>query len=67
MELHGEALAGDDGTLDSTEMAIVKRTLASSCDKLATGGSPHDPNGGYGLLDAVQWASEIAFELNLDV
>jgi hypothetical protein len=48
-------------------MAIVKRTLASSCDKLATGGSPHDPNGGYGLLDAVQWASEIAFELNLDV
>jgi len=67
LELHGEALAGDDGTFDSTEMAIVKRALASSCDKQAIGGSPHDPNGGYGLLDAVQWASEIAFELNLDV
>ncbi|PXF21005.1 MAG: hypothetical protein CXX69_06100, partial [Candidatus Thalassarchaeum betae] len=65
LELHGEALAGDDGILDPTEMAIVKRSLASSCDKDSIRGSSHDLSGGYGRLDAVQWASDIAFELNL--
>jgi len=65
LEWHGEALAGDDGILDPTEMAIVKRSLASSCDKDSIGGSSHHPSGGYGRLDAVQWASDIAFELNL--
>ena len=65
LELHGTALAGDDGVIDSEEMKMVKRTLASSCDKSGIDGSPHDARGGYGFLDAVQWASDIAFELNL--
>jgi subtilisin family serine protease len=65
LELYGTALAGDDGVIDAEEMEIVKRSLASSCDKSGTDGSPHDIRGGYGFLDAVQWASDIAFELNL--
>ena len=65
LELYGTALAGDDGVIDAEEMEIVKRSLASSCDKSGTDGSPHDARGGYGFLDAVQWASDIAFELNL--
>jgi len=65
LELHGTALAGDDGMFDADEMEIVKRSLASSCDKTSISGSPHDTRGGYGFLDAVQWASDIAFELNL--
>ena len=65
LELHGAALAGDDGVIDAEEMEMVKRTLASSCDKSGIDGSPHDARGGYGFLDAVQWASDIAFELNL--
>ena len=65
LELHGTALAGDDGVIDADEMEIVKRSLASSCDKTGISGSPHDARGGYGLLDAVQWASDIGFELNL--
>ena len=65
LELHGTALAGDDGVIDAEEMEMVKRTLASSCDKSGIDGSPHDARGGYGFLDAVQWASDIAFELNL--
>ena len=65
LELYGTALAGDDGVIDAEEMEIVKRSLASSCDKSGTDGSPHDVRGGYGFLDAVQWASDIAFELNL--
>ena len=65
LELYGTALAGDDGVIDAEEMEMVKRSLASSCDKSGTDGSPHDARGGYGFLDAVQWASDIAFELNL--
>jgi subtilisin family serine protease len=65
LELHGTALAGDDGVIDSEEMEIVKRTLASSCSKTAISGSPHNEKGGYGILDAAQWASDIAFELNI--
>lgn len=65
LELHGTALAGDDGVIDAEEMEMVKRTLASSCDKSGIDGNPHDARGGYGFLDAVQWASDIAFELNL--
>ena len=65
LELHGTALAGNDGVIDAEEMEMVKRTLASSCDKSGIDGNPHDARGGYGFLDAVQWASDIAFELNL--
>ena len=65
LELYGTVLAGDDGVIDAEEMEMVKRSLASSCDKSGTDGSPHDVRGGYGFLDAVQWASDIAFELNL--
>ena len=64
LQLYGEDLRGEDGEISSEEMALVKRTLASSCDKSVTEGEPHDSKGGYGSLDAVQWASDVGFELN---
>jgi len=64
LQLHGEALAGEDGYIGPDGMAIVKRSLASSSDKSSINGVSHDSKGGYGSLDAVQWADDVAFELN---
>ncbi len=64
LQLHGEDLRGEDGEIGAEEMDLVKRTLASSCDKSVTEGAPHDSKGGYGSLDAVQWAADVGFELN---
>ncbi len=66
LQLHGEELRGEDGQIDSDEMNLVKRTLASSCDKSTIEGEPHDLKGGYGSLDAVKWASDVGFELNVN-
>ncbi|MFL2499181.1 MAG: S8 family serine peptidase [Candidatus Thalassarchaeum sp.] len=66
LQLHGEDLRGDDGIIGAQEMALVKRSLASSCDKSAIDGAPHDSQGGYGSLDAAQWAADVGFELNTD-
>ena len=64
LQLHGEDLRGEDGVIGAEEMNLVKRTLASSCDKSVTEGAPHVSKGGYGSLDAVQWAADVGFELN---
>ena len=64
LQLHGEDLRGEDGEIGAEEMDLVKRTLASSCDKSVTEGASHDSKGGYGSLDAVQWAADVGFELN---
>ena len=64
LQLHGEDLRGEDGEIGAEEMDLVKRTLPSSCDKSVTEGAPHDSKGGYGSLDAVQWAADVGFELN---
>ena len=64
LQLHGEALAGEDGYIGPDGMAIVKRSLASSSDKSSINGVSHDSKGGYGSLNAVQWADDVAFELN---
>ena len=64
LQLHGEDLRGENGVIGAEEMNLVKRTLASSCDKSVTEGPPHDSKGGYGSLDAVQWAADVGFELN---
>ena len=64
LQLHGEDLRGENGVIGAEEMNLVKRTLASSCDKSVTEGEPHDSKVGYGSLDAVQWASDVGFELN---
>ena len=64
LQLHGEDLRGEDGEIGAEEMDLVKRTLASSCDKSVTEGAPRDSKGGYGSLDAVQWAADVGFELN---
>ncbi len=64
LQLYGEALAGEGGKIGPDGMAIVKRSLASSSDKSSINGVSHDSKGGYGSLDAVQWADDVAFELN---
>ena len=64
LQLHGEDLRGEDGEIGAEEMDLVKRTLASSCDKSVTEGASHDSKGGYGSLDAAQWAADVGFELN---
>ena len=64
LQLHGEDLRGEDGEIGAEGMDLVKRTLASSCDKSVTEGASHDSKGGYGSLDAVQWAADVGFELN---
>lgn len=64
LQLYGEALSGEGGKIGPDGMAIVKRSLASSSDKSSINGVSHDSKGGYGSLDAVQWADDVAFELN---
>ncbi|MFL2493502.1 MAG: S8 family peptidase [Candidatus Thalassarchaeum sp.] len=64
LQLHGDALEGEDGTIGPEDMALVKRSLASSCDKSSINEASHDLRGGYGSLDAVKWADDVAFELN---
>ena len=66
LQLYGDELRGEDGLIGVDEMDLVKRTLASSCDKSVIEGAPHDKKGGYGSLDAVQWAADIGFELNVN-
>ena len=65
LELHSEALHGEDGEIGLEEIALVKRSLASSSDKSSISDAPHDSKGGYGSLDAAQWAANVAFELNI--
>ena len=65
LELHSEALRGEDGEIGFDEIALVKRSLASSSDKSSISDAPHDSKGGYGSLDAAQWAANVAFELNI--
>ena len=65
LQLHGDAIRGEDGQISQEEMALVKRSLASSSDKSSIAEASHDPKGGYGTLNAVQWAENIAFELNI--
>lgn len=65
LQLHGDAIRGEDGQISQEEMALVKRSLASSSDKSSIEEASHDLKGGYGTLNAVQWAENIAFELNI--
>ncbi|MED5273587.1 MAG: S8 family serine peptidase [Candidatus Thermoplasmatota archaeon] len=66
LELYGEELVNEDGQMDQESMELVKRALANS----AVGGEAfedgHDSKLGYGKLDAFEWASQVAFELNLN-
>ena len=66
LQLHGEALEGGNGEIGPEQMALVKRSLASSSDKSTIDEAAHDSKGGYGSLDAVQWSEDVAFELNTD-
>ena len=65
LQLHGDTLKGEDGKIGPEDMALVKRSLASSCNKSSINEDSHDSRGGYGSLDAVQWADDVAFELNI--
>ncbi len=66
LELYGEDLAGDDGIISQEDMELVKRALANSAASGGEGGAGHDNRLGYGELDAFEWASQVAFELNLN-
>ena len=66
LELYGGELANEDGQIDSEGMELVKRALANSAVSEDGSDGAHDSKLGYGKLDAFEWASEVAFELNLN-
>ena len=66
LELYGDAIRGEDGILDADEMSLVKRALATSALAGEETDSGHHQKRGYGDLNAVSWAEQVAFELNLD-
>ena len=66
MELYGEELANEDGQIDQEGMELVKRALANSAVSGDGSDGAHDSKLGYGKLDAFEWASQVAFELNLN-
>ncbi|MAR42243.1 MAG: hypothetical protein CMA43_03530 [Euryarchaeota archaeon] len=66
LELYGEELANEDGQIDQEGMELVKRALANSAVSGDGSDGAHDSKLGYGKLDAFEWASQVAFELNLN-
>ena len=66
LELYGEELAGEDGRISHEDMELVKRALANSADAGGEEEPGHDNKLGYGTLNAFEWASQVAFELNLN-
>ena len=66
LELYGEELANEDGQMDQEGMELVKRALANSAVSGDGSDGAHDSKLGYGKLDAFEWASQVAFELNLN-
>lgn len=66
LELYGGELANEDGQIDPEGMELVKRALANSAVSEDGSDGAHDSKLGYGKLDAFEWASQVAFELNLN-
>ncbi|MBR79400.1 MAG: hypothetical protein CMA88_01250 [Euryarchaeota archaeon] len=66
LSIHGEAISGDDGTIDHQEMKLVKVALANSARPHTNQESNHDPKSGYGLLDALEWSNQVALELGIE-
>ena len=65
LAIHGEQIAGDDGEIDEQEMRLVKVALANSAKKIAGQVQTHDHKSGYGLLDAVEWSTQVQKEFGI--
>ena len=65
LEQFGDEIAGEDGKIDSEEMALVKRALANSANQESSSAGNHSSRLGYGSLDAMEWANQLSFQLNI--
>jgi len=65
LEKFGEEIAGEDGEIDSSEMELVKRALANSASQDPSSQGNHSSRSGYGSLNAMEWANQLSFELNI--
>ena len=65
LEQFGDEIAGEDGKIDSEEMAMVKRALANSANQESSSVGNHSSRLGYGSLDAMDWANQLSFQLNI--
>jgi serine protease AprX len=65
LEKFGEEIAGEDGEIDSAEMELVKRALANSASQDPSSQGNHSSRSGYGSLNAMEWANQLSFELNI--
>ena len=61
----GDSISGGDGKIDEHEMNLVKVALANSARPALNQEISHDPKTGYGLLDAEEWAKQVAIELGI--
>ena len=65
LEQFGDEIAGEDGKIDSEEMAMVKRALANSANQESSSVGNHSSRLGYGSLNAMEWANQLSFQLNI--
>ena len=65
LEQFGDEIAGEDGKIDSEEMALVKRALANSANQESSSAGNHSSRLGYGSLNAMEWANQLSFQLNI--
>ena len=65
LEQFGDEIAGEDGKIDSEEMALGKRALANSANQESSSAGNHSSRLGYGSLDAMEWANQLSFQLNI--
>ena len=65
LEQFGDEIAGEDGKIDSEEMAMVKRALANSANQEPSSVGNHSSRLGYGSLNAMEWANQLSFQLNI--
>ena len=63
---YGGVIAGENGRIDSHEMSLVKVALAKSARDAPNQISSHDSKIGYGLLDAEEWANQVALEFGVE-
>ncbi|MEE2630097.1 MAG: S8 family serine peptidase [Candidatus Thermoplasmatota archaeon] len=66
LNVYGSIIAGENGRIDSHEMSLVKVALAKSARDAPNQVSSHDSKIGYGLLDAEEWANQVALEFGVE-
>ncbi len=65
LEIHGDAMRGENGVFDADEMNLVKRALATSALQGESEEATHHNKRGYGELDAVAWLEQVEFEFDI--